>query len=57
MNYHLTEIRPTLEIINKIKGLQQYLKENDLMLIHEASHVHIIKRSLPGTTIATFFVL
>lgn len=57
MNIHYTEIRPTLDTINKLKGLEQYLKDNELMLIHEASHVHVIQRTSPGKTIATFFVL
>ena len=44
------------EAENKIKVLQQYLKDNNLMLIHKENNIEIVARDNFSKTLATTYI-
>lgn len=55
--YHMTEIRPSKENIDKMEKLQQFLRDNNMALIHGDHHVKVVIRTNSEKIISQFSVL
>ena len=56
MNYCMTTIRDH-NSENRIKELEQYLKDNNLMLMHRENNIEIVQRDKFYKTLATTYIL
>lgn len=56
MNYCMQTIRDS-EAEHKIKALQQYLKDNNIMLVHKESNIAITFRDNFNKTLATAYTI
>lgn len=60
-NYHLLSIRPSLKEIEKMDKLEKFLRDNNLLLIHNEHQVKVMMQEDRGKPydkeIAQFFIL